>query len=110
MKNTSYPMQETKSEFRLWRLIAAVLVILLVISASAQWYARNITLPRHCENPQETLTLARRVITERTPAGDDSRTPYIKAARLTFLIPRESEEPIDSYMERLRHYLDQQCR
>ncbi|RDH84252.1 MAG: hypothetical protein DIZ78_12790 [endosymbiont of Escarpia spicata] len=95
-------MQETKSEFRLWRLIAAVLAILLVISASAQWYARNITLPRHCENPQETLTLARRVITE--------RTPYIKAARLTFLVPRESEEPIDSYMERLRLYLDQQCR
>ncbi|MBA1331916.1 hypothetical protein QQ73_12555, partial [Candidatus Endoriftia persephone str. Guaymas] len=49
--NDPVTQSEPAGEFKLWRLILAVLLILLGISISAQWYARNITLPRHCEDP-----------------------------------------------------------
>ena len=109
MAHTTEPV-EPQAPFKIWRLISSVLVILFIISASAQWYARNITLPRHCENPDETLRLARQLLSEKTPAGEASRIPYIKAARLTFLIPRAGNEALDDYMHRLRSRLEQQCR
>ncbi len=108
--NDPVTQSEPASEFKLWRLILAVLLILLGISISAQWYARNITLPRHCEDPDQTLRLARQVLTERTPAGEESRRPYIIAARITFLVPREGDEPLDDYLQRLRRHLERECR
>ncbi|HIP52641.1 MAG TPA: hypothetical protein EYH03_01340 [Chromatiales bacterium] len=99
-----------QAPFQPWRLIAGALAALLLISAGAQWYARNVTLPRHCEDPAETLQRAREVLTERRPAGDGSRIAHIKAARLMFLIPRHSGEPLEDYMQRLRRHLDRQCR
>ena len=108
MTQTHEPV-EPRTPLKFWRLILSVLVILFIISASAQWYARNITLPRHCEDPDETLLLARRLLSERTPAGEGSRIPYIRAARLTFLIPRAGDEALDDYLHRLRSHLERQC-
>ncbi len=96
--------------FRPLRLVAVVLVIMLVISAAAQWYARSVTLPRYCQDPVQTLARVRELLTERRPAGDGDRKPYIIAARLTFLIPREGDEPLDAYLERLQRHIDRQCR
>lgn len=96
--------------FRPLRLVAVILVILLVISAAAQWYARSVTLPRYCDDPVRTLERVRRLLTEQRPAGDGDRKPYIVAARLTFLIPREGNEPLTAYLERLQRHLDRECR
>lgn len=56
------------------------------------------------------LERVRRLLTETEPAGTGDRKPYIIAARLTFLIPRASEESLKEYMSRLQRHIDQQCR
>ena len=99
-----------KPPFRPLRLVAVILLILLAISAAAQWYARNVTLPRYCKDPIQTLTHVRQLLTEQRPAGDGDRKPYIIAARLTFLIPRQPDEPLARYLDRLQRHIDQQCR
>lgn len=104
------PNLANRPPFRPFRLIVIVLLIMLGISAAAQWYARNITMPRYCDNPEETLRKVRQVLTERTPAGEGDRKPYIIATRLTFLLPRELDEPLDTYLNRLQRHIDQQCR
>ena len=101
---------EEKPPFRPLRLISVVLLILIGISGAAQWYSRNITLPRYCEDPTGVLERVHRLLTKQRPAGAGDRKPYIIAARLTFLIPRESEEPLNAYMGRLQRHIDQQCR
>ncbi len=92
------------------RLVAVVLLILLAISSAAQWYSSNITMPRYCKDPVQTLARVEKLLTERQPAGDGDRKPFIIAARLTFLIPRKTNEPIGEYLTRLQQHIDQQCR
>ncbi len=99
-----------KPPFRPMRVVLVILLLLLAISGAAQWYSRNVTMPRYCEQPVETLARVRQLLTERRPAGDGDRKPYIIAARLTFLIPRESNEELDTYLQRLQQHIDQQCR
>jgi hypothetical protein len=101
---------DDKPPFRPLRLVAVVLLILLGISSAAQWYSRTVTLPRYCEDPVGVLTRVQQLLTETHPAGDGDRKPYIIAARLTFLIPQVSEEPLTDYMNRLRGHIEQQCR
>ncbi|WP_260292652.1 hypothetical protein [Sedimenticola hydrogenitrophicus] len=96
--------------FRPLRLVAVVLLILLGISGAAQWYSRNVTLPRYCEDPATVLERVHRLLTEAQPAGEGDRKPYIIAARLTFLIPRGHDEPLTAYLNRLQRHMEQQCR
>lgn len=110
MSDTDIDNLDDKPPFRPLRLIVIILLILLGISTAAQWYSGNVTMPRYCDDPVQTIERVRSVLTERTPAGDGDRKPYIIAARLTFLIPRESNEPLDAYIERLQRHIDQQCR
>jgi hypothetical protein len=49
-------------------------------------------------------------MSERRPAGEESRRNYIVAAKLTFLVPRTADEPLDAYLQRVRRRLEQQCR
>jgi len=98
-----------KPPFRPIRLILIILTILLGISGAAQWYSSNVTMPRYCEDPATVLSRVYQVLTEETPAGAGDRKPYIIAARLTFLLPRESNEPLTSYMSRLQRHVEQQC-
>lgn len=95
--------------FRPVRLIVAILLILLSISFAAQWYGQNVTMPRYCNDPAGVIQRVHEVLTKRQPAGDGDRKPHIIAARLTFLVPRDSDEPLDVYIDRLRHHIDQQC-
>jgi hypothetical protein len=99
-----------KPPFRPMKMVLVVLLIVLGISGAAQWYSTNITLPRYCNDPVQTLEHVRRLLTEREPAGDGERKPYIIAARLTFLIPRESNEELEEYLGRLKQHIDTQCR
>ncbi len=99
----------SKGRFRPWRLIAAVFAVMLAISAASRWYARDVTLPRYCEDPERTLADLRRVLTEERPAGDGARRPFIVAARLLFLIPRDGDEPLEGYLGRLREHMAGRC-
>lgn len=96
-------------QYRPWRLIGAVLAVMLAISAASRWYARDVTLPRYCEHPERTLADLRRVLSEAQPAGKDDRRPYILAARLMFLMPRNSDEPLEDYLDRLRGHIAARC-
>lgn len=110
MPDTDNNSLDEKPPFSPLRLIVIVLLILLGISSAAQWYSGNVTMPRYCQDPVQTIERVRKVLTEQTPAGDGDRKPYIIAARLTFLLPRESNEPLDDYIVRLQRHIDQQCR
>ncbi len=108
-EHLSTPELEQTAAFHPARLVLTILLILLGISAAAQWYSRNITLPRYCEYPVSVMQRVYQVLTEKTPAGAGDRKPYIIAARLTFLVPRDSNEALNDYMNRLQRYIDQQC-
>ncbi len=102
-------MLQANRPFHPWRLIAAVFAVMLGISGAARWYARDVTLPRYCTDPERTLIDLRRVLTEDRPAGDGARRPYIVAARLIFLVPRNGNEPLEAYLERLRSHMAGRC-
>ncbi|MCP4128153.1 MAG: hypothetical protein GY753_13960 [Gammaproteobacteria bacterium] len=109
---TEYPDTkelEQRPPFRPLRLVITILLLLLAISSTAQWYSRNITMPRYCIDPGGTMGRVHQLLTENTPAGTGDRKPYIIAARLTFLLPRDSDEPLKDYLSRLQRYIDQQC-
>ncbi|MES9879392.1 MAG: hypothetical protein ABW185_00735 [Sedimenticola sp.] len=101
---------ENKPPFKPMKVILVVLLILLGISSAAQWYSGNVTMPRYCKEPVETLARIKQLLTEKRPAGNGDRKPYIIAARLTFLIPREGDEPLEDYLLRLQQHIDRQCR
>ncbi|HDN69248.1 MAG TPA: hypothetical protein ENG26_01565 [Gammaproteobacteria bacterium] len=109
MPQTFHQDQAQSTSFRPAKLILVVLGLLIGISFSAQWYSRNVTMPRYCEYSGEMLNRVRLVLTEQTPAGEGDRKPYIIAARLTFLVPRKPDEPLDSYLNRLQRHIEQQC-
>ncbi|WP_419595150.1 hypothetical protein, partial [Thiolapillus sp.] len=100
---------QQNTAFHPFRLILVILAMLIGISFAAQWYSRNVTMPRYCEYSGDMLKRVREVLTEKTPAGQGDRKPYIIAARLTFLVPRKPDEPLNSYLARLQRHIDQQC-
>lgn len=93
----------------LW-VIAVTLTFLLAISLWIQWYSRTVSLPRYCDDPAGTLVLLERVLTEARPAGSETRRPYLVAAKLVFLVPRESNEDLGDYLARVRHHIAEVCR
>ncbi len=96
--------------FRPFRVILAVLAAMLAVSAYASWYSEAVSLPRYCENPEEALRLLESVMTEDRPAGEESRRPYLIAAKLLYLIPQEEGERLGAYQARLREELVERCR
>ncbi len=92
------------------RITGAVLLVMLLISVWAKWYGQQVSLPRYCEDPQGSLQYLEKVIEEKRPAGDESRRPYIVAAKILFLLPRRSEEEQTAYLNRIRAYIQDTCR
>ncbi|HHH39221.1 MAG TPA: hypothetical protein ENK50_06585, partial [Sedimenticola sp.] len=68
--------------FRPLRLVLVVLAVILGISWMARWYGGNVIMPRYCEDPGATLSHVRRLLTEKRPAGDGDRKPFIIAAQI----------------------------
>ena len=81
------------------------------ISLANQWYASHVAMPRYCNDPQQTLERVRQLLHEQKPAADDfeSRRPYIIAAKLLFLVPRNSGESESAYLQRIGQHLDREC-
>lgn len=109
METASQPATPEQPPFRVWRLVLGVLTLLLLISLASQWYARSVTMPRYCGYPEDSIDYLERVLTQPRPAGDEPRRPYIIAARLMFLVPREGDEPLQAYLDRVRAHLREQC-
>jgi len=81
-----------------------------MIFNSAQWYADNAALPRYCVDPETTVELVAQILTSENPAGDETRRPYVIAAKLIFLVPRTDDEPFPAYLTRLRKRIAETCR
>ncbi len=109
MPETTKQDSRRNPDFQPLRLILVILGLLIGISFAAQWYSRNITMPRYCDYSGDMLQRVREVLTKQTPAGQGDRKPYIIAARLTFLVPRNPDEPLHSYLDRLQRHTGQQC-
>lgn len=96
------------------RRILAVFFItglaMLLIFDAAEWYADNSALPRYCENPAGTVERVREILSSAAPMGGNSKRPYVVAAKLIFLVPREDAEPMQSYLARLRRRISETCR
>jgi len=92
------------------RITGAVLLIMLLISVWARWYGQQVSLPRYCENPQSTLQHLEKVLVDKRPAGDEARRPYIIAAKILFLLPRNPGEGQTAYLSRIRTYIQDTCR
>lgn len=74
------------------------------------WYSSNVSMPRYCGDPEQTIFYLQELITKERPAGDESRRPYLIAAKLLFILPRGGDEDLDSYLQRVRLHIAQQCR
>ncbi|MCU7813195.1 MAG: hypothetical protein KZQ77_18475 [Candidatus Thiodiazotropha sp. (ex Notomyrtea botanica)] len=105
-----HPAAGNEKPFRPIRLILVILLILLLISMAAQWYGEHVTMPRYCQYPAGVIQRVEQVLNEPQPAGDGDRKPYIIAARLMFLVPRQSNESQTDYIERLERHIEKQCR
>jgi hypothetical protein len=90
-------------------IFAVATVVMLGAFRFAGWYADNSLLPRFCEAPEPTLARVREILIKDRPSGDEARRPYIIAAKLIFLVPRDSAESMDDYIERLRAELWRRC-
>ncbi len=83
--------------------------VMLFIFNSADWYASNAALPRYCKNPLQTTMIVEEILTSDAPGDGKKKRPYIVAAKLIFLVPQEEDEPIDHYLDRLRHRISEAC-
>ncbi len=90
-------------------LVAVIAVLMLSVSSAIEWYADEVSLPRYCGDPDKALHYLEADLREQRPAGDDSRRPYLIAAKLLFLVPRESEEPIPDYLNRVELEIRRRC-
>ncbi len=95
------------------RILAVFLftsVAMLLIFDAAEWYADESALPRYCENPAGTAEHVREILSSAAPMSGKSKRPYVVAAKLIFLVPREDAEPMQSYLARLQGRISETCR
>ncbi|WP_426417642.1 hypothetical protein [Aestuariirhabdus sp. LZHN29] len=95
---------------RPWKIILGVLIALLAINLWFHLYTEEVSLPRYCEQREETLDYLHKVITQPRPAGEESRRPYLIAAKLLYLYPRDGDEPVETYLLRVGTLIDNHCR
>ena len=95
--------------FRPLRLMITVLILLVLIGLWSRWYAQAVSIPRYCEDPQSTIQYLQQVINEERPAGENARRPYLIAAKLLFLLPRQSGEDVSKYLERVSLHIRDRC-
>ncbi len=107
MRNLT-PTQATG--FKPWPLITAVALVMFIVNFSMRWVAYSASMPRYCENTDQTLGYIEQLLTQTNPVPKDQRRGYIIAAKLLFLEPQRGDEPVDDYLRRLRDGIESQCR
>lgn len=83
---------------------------LILIFSGAGWYADTTALPRYCDAPAATISRVGNILRDETPDELKSKRDYIVAAKLIFLVPQESNEPLTAYLGRLRARIENTCR
>ena len=91
-------------------MIIIVALSVLGVSGMSNWYSNKVSMPRYCDSPEQTVFNLQELITKERPAGDESRRPYLIAAKLLFILPKGGNETLDSYLQRVRLHIAQQCR
>ncbi len=90
-------------------MVLVVLVVLLLVSLRFQSQIQEVSIPRYCQNTMQTLQLLEAVLTKERPAGNESRRPYLVAAKLLYLLPQQKDETIVDYLNRVELYLTGYC-
>lgn len=96
--------------FRPVGLVLFVLVALLLVFNTSDWYAAQVLLPRYCQQPELALQRLAAVVATSSPVGAAARRDHMIAAKLAFLVPRTADEAQDVYLARVRGQLEQLCR
>lgn len=94
-------------------LLGAALALAAALSAvfsAAEWYGERVSVPRYCDDPEGHVTRVGRILSEPRPAEEDSRRPYVIAAKLLYLVPQQRDEAVADYLARLRHRIEAACR
>ena len=95
--------------FKTLPVVVTVLAVSVLLSMGAGWYGEQVSVPRYCANQVQTRVQLERILTRKRPAGDASRKPYVLAARLLFLLPQGSDEPVPAYLRRVEQHLQEHC-
>ncbi len=105
------PVREnpTQSTFNPLKIIIPVLLSLLLISLMAQYYARQISLPRYCNNPQEALQSLNTLLEDESKIDNSQRRRYMVAAKILFLHPKQNDESTTDYLNRVKFLLMSEC-
>lgn len=109
----SYPVSFSRSSAaasQFVRLILSVVIILALISIASQWYAEQVSLPRYCVEPGVFVQRIADISSADKDIEGETRRNYMIAAKLEFIEPRNSGEPEQAYLHRLRHRLEEKCR
>ncbi len=69
----------------------------------------QVSIPRYCGNQEVTLERVERILTSARPAKTGATRPYVVAAKLLFLVPRQPEEAVPAYLDRLKGHLTERC-
>ncbi len=102
--------EPTTPGFSPLKIIVPVLLALLAISAMAQWYARHVSLPRYCGQPDIAMQNLASLLDENPKIDDAQRRGYMVAAKILFLHPREGGENKADYLARVRRVILSECR
>ena len=76
----------------------------------AQWYARNVSFPRYCKNPEASLQSLQVLLEEKPKIDNAQRRQHMIAAKILFMHPQQSNENQSDYLQRLRQLLLSKCR
>lgn len=91
-------------------VLAVVTVALSAIFHAADWYADDVLLLRYCDAPATSVALVQRILTDPRPAGNSATGPYVIAAKLIYLVPRQPGETVPVYLSRLNRKIAARCR
>ena len=91
-------------------MIVIVALSVLAVAGMSNWYSNNVSMPRYCNEPEQTVFYLQELLTKERPAGDESRRPYLIAAKLLYILPKGGDEELDAYLQRIRLQIAQQCR
>lgn len=100
---------ETKGEFRPLVIVGIILLASFGISRWAVWYGDEISIPRYCSEPQAAIESLRSVLSDDAAKDRQGRRTAMVAAKIMFLIPRESGESVDDYLGRATLELGYRC-
>lgn len=91
-------------------MVLFVAAALLLVFAASDWYVDRVSLPRYCQQQQSVLLRLAEIVSADSAFGAATRHDYLLAAKLAFLVPRDSDEPQAAYLERVRRRLQEQCK